>query len=390
MNIIKTAPHLILFLISFFIPKKRNLWIFGSWFGEKYTDNSKYLFEYILKNHHEINAVWITANKKLYNELQVNNIKVCYKYSFKGIWYVLRAKVVIFVQSCNADIMHGINWYRTKYIQLWHGIPLKKIKYDDDLIVKNLKLLKIKLLIKKYLYPVLYEKFTFMTACSNEDRGHFSSAFLIYNEKIKITGYPRNDALFSPIQKNNDKYKIIYMPTFRGDKGSSFDFFTPYGFNINFIEKKLTDINGELYLKLHPVNKPTEKIINDIKQSKNIFFYDDSKDIYDELSTYNILITDFSSVYFDYLLTNQPIIAASFDFDLYVNKDRQLYYDYNKIMPAPMCNNWNEVITWIEKFNDDSSLYAEKRKKIKNKFHKYQDGNSCKRVYYEILRLLDK
>jgi len=377
-----------MYLFSFLIPKKKNLWIFGSWFSKKYTDNSKFLFEYVNKNHKEIEAVWITAEQCVMQELQSKNSKVVYRYSLKGLWYVLRAKSVIFVQGPNEDILNGINWYVTKNIQLWHGTPLKKINYDDNLCVKNRDFLKFKLFIKKIFFPVMYYKYDFFPACSNEDKKNFASAFLLNSEKVKITGYPRNDIFLNNKQLSKKMlFKIIYMPTFRGEKESTFDFFTQFAFNQKEIEKKLKEMSAELFLKLHPVNKPNSEILVEINNSENIFFYDENSDIYEELHEFGILITDFSSVYFDYLLTDKPIIFASFDLDEYLTNDRELYYDYDEVTPGPKCKDWNEVIEWIEKFKNNPDLFSDERGKIKNKFHKYHDGKSCERVYQEILKI---
>ena len=111
-----------------------------------------------------------------------------------------------------------------------------------------------------------------------------------------------------------------------------------------------------------------------------------TKKIYVILLNYNILISIIPE-YIDYLLIDRPIISAPFDYEKYLTKDRELYYDYDEITPGPKCNDWNEVLKWIGKFNYDSSLYANEREIIKNRFHKYQDGKSCIRVYEQIVKL---
>jgi len=99
------------------------------------------------------------------------------------------------------------------------------------------------------------------------------------------------------------------------------------------------------------------------------------------------LITDYSSVYFDFLLTDRPIIFAPFDYDSYIAKDRELYYDYDKVTPGPKCKDWDEVLDWIEKFKTNPSLYQKERAKAKDKFHKYKDNKNSRRVFKEIVEL---
>jgi CDP-glycerol glycerophosphotransferase (TagB/SpsB family) len=111
------------------------------------------------------------------------------------------------------------------------------------------------------------------------------------------------------------------------------------------------------------------------------------QDIYTIINQFDILITDYSSIYFDFLLADKPIIFAPFDYEEYITKDRELYYNYNEVTPGPKCRNWDEVLDWIVKFKENPKLFKEEREKIKKMFHKYQDGKNCERVFNEILNL---
>ena len=370
--------NLLLYWISKLIPKDEKIWIFGAWFGDKYGDNSKYLFEYILKNHPELRAVWITRNIDVIRELQSKGCEVYLMYSWKAIVLGLRAKYSIFVQSNMTDCMPFLNNGKTFNIQLWHGIPLKKIGYDDVLFTKKEKVNKN----KELLFPFLREYYHFIPASSLEDKKHLATAFK--NQNIKITGYPRNDNLFN--NKESSISTITYLPTFRDNVGSSVDLFSEFNFNVEKWNQKLEELSMRLNIKMHPVNKPNHKLLKIFLQYKNINFLD-NVDASEILTTTNILITDYSSVYFDFLLTDRPIIFTPFDYEKYIIKDRELYYNYDEVTPGPKCKNWNEVLESIEKFKKDSTLYAKERKIVKDRFHKYQDNKSCKRVYNEIIKL---
>lgn len=369
------------FLLSFLIPKNKNLWLFGSWSGKRYADNSKYLFEYILKNKPDIKAVWLTQDKLLYKKLLSNGIPCVYRNSIKAIYYCLRASFAVITQKKSADIHITLNYYCTKIIQLWHGIPLKKIHDDDNRKLPRKKRLRIKFL------PTMNTKFSMMIACSDEDRSHFSTAFKIDLKSVKITGYPRNDLLIENIL--NTTKKIIYMPTFRKKVGSQVEFFKRYGFNKTKTLNLLSIHNAELYFKLHPVNLPNKLFVDEINNSKRMQFLDENIDIYETLNHYDILITDFSSIYFDFLLLNKPIIFSTFDFNTYLSQDRELYYEYNSVTPGPKCNNWEEVLEEIDLLlTKDSDPYYFQRNSLKTKFHNFTDGNASKRVYSEIIKLL--
>lgn len=182
------------------------------------------------------------------------------------------------------------------------------------------------------------------------------------------------------------KSEILYVPTFRDNIGSEIDLFTDYNFDINKWQKYLEKNKIVFNIKMHPVNKTSKTILDKLSKSKNIIFLDEI-DINDILPSFDILINDYSSIYFDFLLTNKPIVFAPFDYVKYLTKDRELYYDYDEVTPGPKCKDWNEVLKWIEKFNFNSSLYAKEREIIRNRFHKYLDGNSCMRVFEQIVKL---
>ena len=143
-----------LYWLSYLIPKDKNLWVFGAWFGERYADNSKYLFEYVNKYHPEIKAVWLTRNQNTYDLIKKKGYKVYKINSLGGIYYSLRAKVGIISVG-----LKDINMYLTgnmQIVQLWHGIPLKKIMFDDKITFKQPTNFKKFLL---FLFPFLKSNF---------------------------------------------------------------------------------------------------------------------------------------------------------------------------------------------------------------------------------------
>lgn len=136
----------------------------------------------------------------------------------------------------------------------------------------------------------------------------------------------------------------------------------------------LKDHDINFYYKLHYVDKSTlnEKNVN-IKQLHDI-------DIYELLAITDILITDYSSVYFDFLLTGRPIIFTPFDLDDYIRKERELYFNYHEVTPGPKCRDWNEVLLELEKIISGKDDYKKERQIVNNRFNTFQDGNSSKRV----------
>jgi len=295
--------NLILYYISLIIPKDKKIWIFGSWFGVKYGDNSRYLFEYINKYHPTIRPIWLTDSEPIIEELESQGYEVYKRYSLRAILIGLQAKYSIFVQTNLSDCMLFLNNPRTHNIQLWHGIPLKKIGFDDTVSIVKYN----KSNLKEKIFPFLKVKYSLLIASSNEDKTNFSTAFNNQYHSIAITGYPRNDILLN--QKVSNFFTITYLPTFRGSMESEIDLFSDYKFDADKWHKILNKLKVTLNIKMHPVNKPNDLILSQLSHYNNINFLDEI-DGAKILEKTDILITDYSSVYFDYLLTDKPIIFA--------------------------------------------------------------------------------
>ncbi len=363
-----------LYGISKLIQKDENIWIFGSWFGEKYADNSKYLFEYVNKHHPEIRAVWLTNNTETHELLKSKKYEVYKTYSLNGYLCSAKAKFS-FVCTDFSDVNKFIP--AKIIINLWHGNPLKKVVYDDT-ITLHLEKYKFKRFIVKKIFPFINrpEHFNYIIASSLTESLNLSSAFKIDITKVLVTGLPRNDVF----KHNNSKKikKIIYMPTHRNE--GEMDITSLFINDIELINNYLKKFDIELYIKLHFYHMQN---MNLIEYSNVKLLQDDdiNQDIYSVMNNFDLLITDYSSIYFDYLLTDRPIIFSAFDYEEYIQNDRELYYDYNEVTPGPKCKNWNEILEWIVKFKENPRLYGDERERVKNRFHRYQDSKSCERVY---------
>lgn len=369
-----------LYIISYFIPTKKKIWIFGAWYGKKYFDNSKYLFEYIKDNHREIEAWWMTSNKEIYIEYQ-NKINILYKYSLKGLVYALQSHVVIITHSIQVDLFPFMNNKKKIKVQLWHGIPIKKIGHDDMYGYGRKSIIK---QIKNFMFPFDKDRFDLIISSSDEDKKNMSSAFRANINKVIVTGYPRNDDLSYQVFEPTNR--ILYAPTLRDGIGKKIDLFSGFGFNIKKMNEFLIKEDLFLDIKMHPVNELDETIKQEIENYERINLLPSLMEINDKLKKYKMLISDYSGIYIDYLLLNRPIIFAPFDFEKYLQKNRQLYFDYDFITPGPKCRNWAMVLDSIKDFQNNHLNYHEERIKIKNLFHNFEDGLNSMRVYDCIIK----
>jgi len=375
-----------IYWLSILVPQKKNLWVFGSWQGEKYTDNSKYLFEYVLKEKSDIEAIWLTSSKSVYVFMQSKKLPVYYSYSLQGYWLAMRANVHIYTNNSRDTNLYI---WKKHIINLWHGIPLKKMGYDKGEIYRK-KTISIKAKIIRVLFPFLvpdHDRSVFI-ASSKEEASHLASSFGININQIAVTGLPRNDVF---IKDNNveppkiildyaNLTKIIYMPTHRvNGKISVFSFLEKDLLQIN---SYLKDISSVLYVKLHFHHQSEIENLKEIYS--NIVFLKDEDidfDIYTVLPFMDILITDYSSVYFDFLLSEKPIIFLPYDFDDYVEQEKGFYYDYDAFTPGPKATSWSDVLKYVDIYKKDSTIDLDKRKEIKKKIHDYKIESILENVY---------
>ncbi len=380
------------YLVALVVPKSDRIWVFGAMFGEKYADNSKYFFEYVAQRQPDIQPVWISGNRQVVARLREQGREAHLFYAPRGIWRCMRAGVGCISHSVIRDIRPFVFTRRTLLVNLWHGIPLKRIAGDDDVSdIRNKGIFRFAGFCSKLLCPSFRRAYDLITACSDNDRRSFCSGFAVPPEKVVITGYPRNDALFSasPRLRNRKGQKVgIYMPTFRGQEGDDYDFFGQYGFDPLAMNAFLEQLNVHLYLKLHHFNMPKAEILAQIRSLSALSFYEEA-DVYADLSAMDFLVTDYSSIYFDYLLLNRPIIFAPFDLAGYRQGGRSFYYNYAEVTPGPKAGNWDEVCACIREAIEFPDHYSEARSRILQEFQSFRDGGSSERVYAEIRRLID-
>jgi CDP-glycerol glycerophosphotransferase (TagB/SpsB family) len=412
-NVVTWTSAVIIALLTFiFLPitkiisRNKKIWIFGALDGKGFGGNPKQLFIYIKNNHKEIRAIWLSKNKNVLYDLKENGYECYYTYSYKGFYYSLIAGYIF----CSNLFLFDINLIAGAgaiKINLFHGIPIKRIVQDvkpgySKNINPNIILTRIYLFLLRT-YNYFEGKLTdYIIACSEEHQIKMASAFRKSTKTVFITGYPRNDAIFSPIsewQKDNlfwehihnttkFQYLFTFFPTYRDSRRSNMDLFTQYGFDPENVHQTLEKLNAVLLIKAHPAGELTRLQKLD---SPRIIFVSSSQlpDIYPLLNKTSILLTDLSSVYLDYLLLNRPIIFTPFDLEEYLNNDRQLYYDYDEVTPGPKAKNWPEALEFIKLALKNDEWKAQ-REKIRDRFHKYMDWNSSERVYETINNIKNK
>lgn len=373
--------------LQLLIPRRKNIWIFGAWFGERYADNSRTLFEYIHNNEPDIRAIWLTRKSSIAVNLQSKGMKAFTYYSFNGILYSLLAKFVV-VSNGKRDInSFCINGAVTT--NLWHGAQMKKISCDS---VEH-RLSFIQKVIFKYVFPFIFEYnySRYISTAPIFDK-IICSAFDTNMQHIIKAGYPRNDVFWSDfkepfIEDIRNKFlgcKVVtYVPTHRGDNVANVDYFDKYGFSKVLFNQYLTKNNLIFIYKGH-FCVGAEQDLGDKNDELNRVIQISDDDIFSfntlMLNT-DILITDYSSAYFDFLITGRPIVFAAFDLEEYSKIKRGLYFDYHQdIVCGPVANNWSEVADSLKQILEKDN-YVNDRKVKSQLYNFYYDNKNSERVF---------
>jgi len=394
----------LIYILSFLFPRNRKLWVFGGMSGILFTDNTKQLFMYInsLKQS-QIKSVWITKDKNIALAIRQMGMRSCYLYSLQGLYICLRSGVYIFTHSAN-DISFSLSG-GSKKINLWHGIPLKKINYDNEYDQKRNPHSLVGAMLT-FSQRMRKERPThYILSTSDHVASMFTGTFKIPLNNIIVAGYPRNDVLFSDpfkylntteeinyfngIYRSEKKEKeivLVYLPTFRTPEHEK-DIFKHL--DLEEFDVALKELKIRIIFKLHPKSKIKNEFTK--YEYTNISLAPWSIDPYPLVAASDGLITDYSSIFFDYLLVDKPMVFFSYDLADYIKHSRGLYYDYATFVPGPIVKTQVELIHTIQDvYLNGQDEYIQKRMHMKNLFFKHHDGLSSQRLFDEIYRLATK
>ncbi len=351
-------------IFSFF-PIKKNKVVFQNFNGKGFGDNPKYIANELLKKEN-VDIIWIV--KEFSQNSFPNKIKQVKKYTLKYFYELATAKVWVSNNRLERFIIKRKNQV---YIQTWHGgLGLKKVEKDAE-----------DKLSKKYIKLAKRDSRMIDYAISNSTyRTNIYKNSFWYNGKILEIGCPRNDIFFDNKKQkeikenifkiyniNFNKKIILYAPTFRSDKNFNYETFD--------FSKLLDTVNNKnenyvLMIKLHP------NIDSNIKTSDNIINVSKYPDTDELLLISDIVISDYSSVFFDFLFMHKPVYLYAPDYDEYV-KERGLNFEYKKL-PFSISYNSNELIKKI--IENDYKNYTDKLDKFLKDVNIIDDGHASQKV----------
>lgn len=401
-------------LVSLFIKRDDNLWVVGGWFGKRFADNSSCFFSFLSKNT-SYRAIWITKSAKIVENLRSQGLEVYRSWEMRGIWFSLKAKYHI-VDQGPSDINPFTSFGAVK-LNLWHGFPLKRIGELIDSPRFNLhkikeRVLKIPLLrytITMMLSEASWNNMLFLST-SEFASELYEKAFALPKERMIVANYPRNEYLLGKIevisynlkqgelinkflQLKKDGHRIIsYFPTFR-DTGEDSFFGTQNPHEVLAFLERLSEMRAIVVCKFHyAVNIFGSKAVDAIPQKlDNLIMLDDKMDIYPFMKLSDILITDYSSVFFDFLWLERPIVFYPYDLDSYKTLDRGLIFDYEKMTPGPKAYRIQDLLKILCEAIDDPTShhkYVEERRRIKD--YVFDNPKGCEQIAGDLVNYSKK
>lgn len=369
-------------LCFLFIPKLKKRIIFSSEFNLTYKQNSKFLFEYFISKYPDKEIKFVINDSILRKKLTetVGNYFI-ESQTLTGMLYVLRAKTWV-VSSLETPVGGVLLSYGRYIYHLGHGAPIKSIGLLEK--YSNFK--------KKIYLKLISYNFSYFFSTSELFCPAWSGFIGVKPSKVVIMGQARNDILHEPkqdlvkkhIKKNSTEKNILYAPTWRPfSETKLFPFKCIDLLQLsNFLEENKINI----FLRLHPnFEGSIPKDVSNISRITTLFS-SEVTEINDVLGAFDLLITDYSSIYIDYLVTHKPILFLPYDYDEY-KSNIGFTISYNKYTPGPKPKNQAQFESELNKLLFEDNYYKEERISVNRVLNNLDKGN-CKQNADFILKHL--
>lgn len=350
-----------------------------------FADNTKAVFDELIKRNlnRKYKIIWFVDNKSKFKDINIKNVKFIQRDS------KLKNRIICRCYNMFAKYIIDCNKYIDKYnkcqfrIHLTHGAPLK--------------------LAKDYCAQVGNIDFVIQTSDFFTDTT--SMLFNVDKKKIITTGFPRCDELFKDNRNLIEVYPemerektIVWFPTYRNHKAFADKSNNTYNMKIRFpfgvpcinSKKELIELNNLLsenkillVIKLHPAEEASniKKLdLSNLKLINDAIFEKDHTNLYQMISNVDALITDYSSIYYDFLLTKKPIGLAISDIEEYKKNVELLFEDYEKNIAGEYIYNFDDLKRFVKNVWQNKDIKYEDRLEKLKLYQKYYDGESSKRV----------
>lgn len=359
--------------------------VFESFFGKNYGGQPRYIYEKLLESGRAFRAVWVYQGQHKLEGIPGNVIQV-HRGTKEYFNYLARAGY--WVNNIRFTVTYKPP--HTTYLQTWHGTPLKRLGLDIDVSGPEL--------LARESFLMESANWDYLVAANQFSEDRFRSAF-DFNGKYLTGGYPANDVFHQPeklaaltertreeLGLPEDKKVILYAPTWRDDAraGQGWSF----RFQLKLDLKRMKAELGEdhvLLLRMHHLI--ADKI--DLRGVED-FAFDVSKhdDPTGLMAISDVMISDYSSIFFDYANLGRPIIFYMYDLEKYSSELRGFYFDPATELPGPIVRNFTGLMEELKKGDELLNEYSDRMASFQEKFTSLDDGFSTDRIVDEVFASL--
>lgn len=392
----KFVGYLVCYVIypfSFLLPRCSKVLAFGSYRGA-FNDNTKYLFIYASEHLKSCTVVWLSSKRSTVQQVRSLGLNAYTVFSPQGVYYALRSGYW-FVNSYTSDIIFCLAG-RAKVVNLWHGVPMKRIEFgitQGELAKRYVD----RDFWEVFFHPACFRRPDYLLSTSVYMDDVFAEAFRIDKLHCLHAGYPRNELLLATaecVQSHIDRYEsdatkqlvaklrqfdkvYVYMPTWRD---AQLDCFAP-GFDLGHLNACLRLHNSCMLMKPHSNTRIDGKVAYD-----NLLFVDGGVDMYCVLPFTDVLITDYSSVLYDYLIMpDKQVVLFHYDYEEYV-RSREFSFPMESHIAGKRVYTFDQLLETITSGNCDVDV--EERQRVLNKFWgETLSGTPCRDILQQ-LRLM--
>jgi CDP-glycerol glycerophosphotransferase len=381
--------------LTLLVPRARGRWVFGSAAGV--ADGALALWNEVAARGHD--AVWLTRTDAHARQAASRGIPHVRVDSLRGLWLTARAEVVV--------VTHGfgdVNRYAVSgsyLVQLWHGIPLKRIGIDSPETLRSSFLPSSRLV--RRLLALMYRSATrrirLLPAASHLVRGRLESAFSLDDARVPVVGEPRVDVLSrgsaaerrerarllleSVLGPLGDDRLVLYAPTWRdGDEDPAI----PTAADWARITALLEEQGARLLVRPHPLGAG-EYVPPEGARRVHLLGSDRLPDVTPVLAGMDLLVTDYSSLAYDSSLVPLPVVYFAPDVEAY-GRRRGFYGSYAEVAGTDVAVDWEGTLAQIAAvLSDDDVREArlERARRLDAAVHAHRDGRNAERVYRAIV-----
>jgi CDP-glycerol glycerophosphotransferase len=356
------------------LPVQEDLVLFESFLGKAYAGNPRYIYEELLRSRPDLRCVWAYNGKNLIP----GDPQVVTRGSAEYYRLLAQAKYRV------NNIRFPVNGRKdeTVYLQTWHGTPLKCLSFDIEVSGPEVEA-------RDSLY-LESRAWSFLLS-----ENHYSSEILPrafrYNGKVLEMGYPLTDVLLdSSIDRDAEvralglpegKRFILYAPTWRDNKAIAA---WQHEFDLNLDFAVIADgLPADCILLIKAHHLVSEKL-DRASLPGNVVDMSHVEDINDLCLVADALVTDYSSVFFDFAVTGRPVLFYCYDLDVYAMETRGLYMDVHTELPGPIIRTTAELVRELADIDSLRARYAERYRVFQRRFCSLNDGQAARRVVAEV------